>query len=230
MRPHPTRSPSHESQASEGAIPGACSPRGPGARGGEAGRLQRPAAGQAFPRHLQRRRVPPAARLESAAGREHRFSRPGREEAGAGRRGRGRDLGPGGSAGGCEGAYYRLAGPGFQKFLLFPWKFRRRSPEGRQNSHLGEKASWDRGTGFPEKLSPGGPENRSVCGEPPSPPRPGPSAFQFRDKLGLGEIWQLAELGPVTGSASCSSYWCRVVNKTDKKLSSWNSHSSTEGK
>lgn len=66
--------------------------------------------------------------------RERRFPSPA-----AGRRGRGRDLGPGDSAGGRQGANYCSAGPGFQKFLLFPWKFRRRSSEGRHNSHLGEK-------------------------------------------------------------------------------------------
>jgi hypothetical protein len=51
------------------------------------------------------------------------------------------DLGPGGSAGGCEGAYYRPGRPGFQKFLLFsgvaPPGERRIPPWKKIRKHLG---------------------------------------------------------------------------------------------
>lgn len=85
--------------------------------GGGAGRLQSQQPGKYFRGTCNGGRFPapggwnpPLPRSTASRGRP--------EEAGGGRRGRGRDLGPGGSAGGHEGAYYRLAEPGFQKFLL----------------------------------------------------------------------------------------------------------------
>lgn len=140
-----------------------------------------------------------------------RLPRAGPEEAGGGRRGRGGDLGPGCSAGGREGAYYRSAPPGFQKFLLVLWKFRRRSPEGGQNSHLGEKA-WDRGfqrnrahgvLSTPHPLKGRGLQKGQRS---PFPRRQRPSAFRFRDQLSVGEIWNLADLDSVSGFAHLFIY------------------------
>lgn len=150
-----------------------------------------PAAAASSPRLAAGTRPCPGAQLLQA--------RP--EEAGRGRRGRGRDLGPGGSAGGHEGAYYHEAEPGFQKFLLVLWKFRRRSPEGGQNSHLGEKAR-DRAC---RRNRPYGvlripPSRESWLQERqglPSLAGGDPSAFQLRDLLSAGEIWNRTDLGSV---------------------------------
>lgn len=140
---------------------------------------------------------PPSARPGSAPAGSAASPRPA-----AGRRGRGRDLGLGDSAGGRQGANYRSAGPGFQKFLLFPWKFRRRFPEGRHNSHLGEKTGIlgravrrNRPQGGPGSAVIPGELSSGKAGKPAFSPRLGPSAVQLGDKLGLGGIWNPADLG-----------------------------------
>lgn len=88
--------------------------------GSGAGISAAPAAAARPPGPAAGIRPRPGARLRPAP------PRPGS----AGRRGRGRDLGPGGFAGGRQGANYLSAGPGSQEFLLSLWKFRRRSPRG----------------------------------------------------------------------------------------------------
>lgn len=133
---------------------------------------------------------PPSARPGSAPARSAASPRPA-----AGRRSRGRDLGPGDSAGGRQGANYCSAGPGFQKFLLFPWKFRRRSPEGRHNSHLGEKTGI-LGRAVRRNRAQGGPGSPVIPGELGSrkagslPSLPGrvPQRFNLEMNLAWGEF------------------------------------------
>lgn len=165
-RPHPTRPPAPESRESEwtqrddprqgppgrAACSGARAGRGGGPTskaGGGAGTSAAPAAAAG----------PPSARPGSAPARSAASPRPA-----AGRRGRARDLEPGDSAGGRQGANYCSAGPGFKKFLLFPWKFRRRSPEGRHNSHLGEKTGI-LGRAVRRNRAQGGPGSPVIPGE-----------------------------------------------------------------
>lgn len=230
-RRRPTGPPSHESLESEGTreIPG-CDPRGVQLAGASSGvGPTSKAGGGAGISAASAAAARPSRRAAGIRPRgERHFSRPGRQEAGAGRRGRARDLGPGDSADGREGTYYLSAGLGFQKFLLFPGKFRRRSPEGRQNSHLGEKAGIQGRAFLRNRVqgalrTPSSPESW-----PPERPtasllsQTGILSVQLREELGVGEMWNLAVLGSVSGSvpsfnknvmtASCSSYWCRVVN------------------
>ena len=170
-RPRRPRPAAHESQESGGglrripaAVPGGWGSAvglGRGERG-QCGRTSKAGSGASIS-------AAPAAAAGPSRGAAGTRPRPGAQlhpaGAGGGRRGRGRDLGPGGSAGGREGAYYRSTGPGFQKFLLFLWKFRRRSPGGRAEVPP-RRESPDRGTGFQGESSPRGPENSSGAGEP----------------------------------------------------------------
>lgn len=105
-RRRPTRPPSHESLESEGTreIPG-CDPRGVQLAGASSGvGPTSKAGGGAGISAASAAAARPSRRAAGIRPRgERHFSRPGRQEAGAGRRGRARDLGPGDSADGREG-------------------------------------------------------------------------------------------------------------------------------
>ncbi|XP_032472159.1 uncharacterized protein LOC116745508 [Phocoena sinus] len=107
-RPRPTRPPSHESLESEGTrvIPG-CDPRGVQLAGASSGvGPTSKAGGGAGISAASAAAARPSRRAAGIRPRgERHFSRPGRQEAGAGRRGRARDLGPGDSADGREGGF-----------------------------------------------------------------------------------------------------------------------------